>query len=908
MRTAIIPVALLAAALSPALAYRPPVDTAGPLTVKIEGPQEITRSDAPFAVAVLLENSGDVALTGTIQVRAIDRWQVSPAGAARFSVPAKSGTRVEFSVRLAEVTFNAHYPIHAFAEFELQGQRLRAHPILVVPVRLADPPRPQVVPPPAGPPAAVPPAPTGPPAGKPRTLGNAGGYDVRLWPGKRGLLDAIVGFEQGSKTLYFRGFQVRVLGSALEDPGSAARLSNVREEKADGRYRVRYRFKTWAGEFDLLTESWIEKGALRTRFAVENAPSRPWVSFHLEDVAAGPWSGKAKRIYAGQGNVVQDAKAFRLRYNGHFLSTSFVGMDFDTGVSMVQGVDVPPDHLAADPDTRLCSLHTPHNQVVSMIPVRDVWDGVKVFRDLNAPRAAASVQRLAGRFTFDLWRGRYADSARALRQAFRYGLTDSVVIWHRWQRWGYDYRLPDIYPPSTEYGTLEEFHELVAACKTNGVLFAPHDNYIDFYPDSDDFSYDNMAFTVDRKPQTAFFNRGLGAQSYHPRSDRVMPFVQRNIREISKGFGPDAYFIDVWSSEPPYDYYTSDGQFFDRVHTRDVWREAFAWIRDHMGGAPQISEAGADQYIGWMDGAASAHMRAEGGPERSNVWRIENSGTERVPWFDAAYHDVLVLQGAGYPGRYNSGQDNRGHGMYSDDYITTEVMTGHPPMVWDAFSRDTVRKYWLLHELMRGLSLRRIEKFAFSGDDIHRHEIRWDNGGLVWVNRGETVWAVKDRELPQYGFYARIPAAGGNLEGAIERRDGLIVEWSKSPSTMYVNARPVVPEPPPRAGSARTPQGPDPRLPRMNPEGREVTFGSVSTNGGARLTVSGGKLVVTPLPNGIPFRLKIRWPDLPWRLAAPAAVEALAEDGRVLRSSAVTLTGGELTLECQPDVFAYAVR
>jgi len=217
-------------------------------------------------------------------------------------------------------------------------------------------------------------------------------------------------------------------------------------------------------------------------------------------------------------------------------------------------------------------------------------------------------------------------------------------------------------------------------------------------------------------------------------------------------------------------------------------------------GSPRLSEAGADQYIGWLDGGAGAHMRAEGGPARSNVWRIENSDTERVPWFDIAYHDVFVLQGAGYPGRYNSGQDARLHGMYSDDYITTEVMTGHPGMVWDAFTRDTVRKYWLLHDLMRGPALRRMDRFAFAGGNLHRQQVRWDNGGLVWVNRGAENWTVEGHDLPQYGFYARVPSAGGAIEAAIERREGLIVEWASSPALLYANARPVTPDPQPARG------------------------------------------------------------------------------------------------------------
>ena len=905
---------LLAAVATFVLAFHPPVDTAGPLTARIEGPQQITQTARPEQLAVVIENSAEAAIQGAVRVEGIDRWRVEPGGKASFSVAGKSSTRLEFTITPSAVTYNAFYPIHAYVEFEWQGVRQTAHPILVVPVQLPNPPGPELPPdlkPPAGSAtsAAALPAPVVAPQGTARSLGAIDRYQVRMWPGQRGLLDAIIGFQDGPRQLLFRGFQARVLGSSLESPDSTNKLIEVREESAGSPYRIRHRFQSWAGPFDLVTETWIEKGALRTRFLIENATHRPWLHLHLEDLAAGPWSDRAVRIYAGAGNVMQDPQTFRLKYNGHFLSTSFIGIDFAGGMSMVEGVDVPPDHLFADPGLRSYSLHAPHNQVVTLIPSADVWTAARRFREISAPRAAGGVARVAGRFSIDLWRGRYADTAKSLARAFRYGLTDTVVIWHRWQRWGYDYRLPDIYPPSTEWGTGQKFLDLVAVCKKNGVMFAPHDNYIDIYPDSEGFSYDKVAFTSDRKPQTAFLNRGLGAQSYHPNSDAVLPLVRRNMKLIKNGFAPDAYFIDVWSSEPPYDYYAADGRFFDRLHTRDAWREAFAYIRDYLGGAPQISEAGADQYIGWLDAGAGAHMRAEGGPERSNVWHVETSDTERVPWFDNAYHDVFVLEGAGYPGRYNSGQDNRSHGMYSDDYITTEVMTGHPAMVWDAFSRDAVRKYWLLHDLMRGLVLRRMQSFAFEGTNLHRQQIHWDNDGQVWINRGEDDWQASQHVLPQYGFYGRVPARGGVLEGAIERRDGVIVEWSKSPEMWYVNARPVTPEPPSgRGGGGRGGRGPDPQLPRMNPDHRVVAFGALSTNGGFRLARGVGGLELTPLPFSPSFTVSIRWRDLPWKFAGPKEMEAVDEDGRVLRRAPVRMTGGEVRIDTEPDVFSYRIH
>jgi len=104
------------------------------------------------------------------------------------------------------------------------------------------------------------------------------------------------------------------------------------------------------------------------------------------------------------------------------------------------------------------------------------------------------------------------------------------------------------------------------------VLFALHDNYIDFYPDAEGFSYrERIAFHSNGTPVRAWLNEGRQAQSYRYRADQVEPFLQANLRWIRENLAPTAYFIDVWSSIGPYDYWTSDGRFFDRVFTRNSW-------------------------------------------------------------------------------------------------------------------------------------------------------------------------------------------------------------------------------------------------------------------------------------------------------------------------------------------------
>ncbi|MGB9877001.1 MAG: hypothetical protein ACPLPS_04455 [bacterium] len=624
-------------------------------------------------------------------------------------------------------------------------------------------------------------------------------YEVRIWEGNRGILDSTIGFVNGSKNLLFNGFKARILGDDLSDWRSTSILKSVRKTKKEGHIIYSHSFSNWLGDFDLLTDIWIEKGALRVKFWLENVPpARPWLVTYIEDISLGEWSEKVDKVYAGDGNVLVEPKAFNLWFDGHQLSTSFVGFEFKNGLSIVEGVDAVPSYLEVSPQSKLYTLHTPHNQIVSIIPAETTWQGAKIWREINGLKPAGGVKKLAGRFVFDLWGGGYKKSAEALERAFRYGLTDSLVVWHNWQRWGYDYRLPDIYPPNPQFGTLDEFLQLVNTCKKHGVLFAPHDNYIDFYPDAQGFSYKRISFTREGNPVPAWFNEGRKAQSYRWRADQLFPFLERNLRLIKEGFSPTAYFIDVWSSICPYDYWTDDGSFFTRLYTRDVWRKAFAWIRDFLGdSAPQISESGHDQLIGWLDGGQTNHLRVDIPPPGYYgwaVWSIQCKDAERIPWFDMAHHSKFALHGAGYEGRYVAGLDPRLHGIYSDDYIATEVLTGHPAMVPSPFGRDVVRKYWLLHDLMRALALKDIEDVQFVEGDIHKQFVKWDNGGEVWVNRGKEDWQVEGHILPQYGVYARVPAADGTVEVAIEKKEGVIVDWSRSPSMLFVNARPVVSE------------------------------------------------------------------------------------------------------------------
>ena len=66
---------------------------------------------------------------------------VEPASPVPFEVGPNGSASREFTVTPGPGSFTAHYPIAAQAEFEHQGRRYKAHPILILPTKLPDPPR-----------------------------------------------------------------------------------------------------------------------------------------------------------------------------------------------------------------------------------------------------------------------------------------------------------------------------------------------------------------------------------------------------------------------------------------------------------------------------------------------------------------------------------------------------------------------------------------------------------------------------------------------------------------------------------------------------------------------------------------------------------------------------------------------
>lgn len=619
-----------------------------------------------------------------------------------------------------------------------------------------------------------------------------GGMRAAVYAGPNGITDGILAFGSGDRVVTFEGMNIQVndreLGAWPE--GVGVEQCNV-SRSAEGTVKIVHRFQSAEGARDLIAEFWSEGSGLRLKIT---GPG-------ITDLALGRASHRAGRVYYGHGYCVVKPGKFVANGGGHDLSTSHVGFEFDNGVFLLNACDTPPGSLRIDPVAQTYALHTHPDTTFTFVPtLAGAWDAALKYRPLYDKSPAPAIRQKAGRFVFDLWGGSYAENTRLLRRCFDYGLTNSLAIIHVWQRWGYDYRLPDIFPPNPDLGTVEELAEQSRVCRQVGVLWGLHDNYIDIYPDATGFNYDQVTFNRDGQPRKAWLNEGRNAQSYQFRPDRVRPFLEHNLALIQPSLQPNTSFVDVWTSINAFDFYDRQGSFHSRTETLRHWGESFKLIRETFAGGPTISEAGSDQLIGWLEGADCQFLQISREGADFNL-SVPCDDWARVPWFDVVNHARFSLHGVGYSSRYQGGRSRAEHGIDSDDYISTEILTGHALMTDRAsMVRRTVRKYWLAQDFIESIALDDIVAVRCADGDLHRQVVDWKSGARVWVNRSQKDWRVEDRLLPPYGYLAR----NGAIESSIERIGLHVVEQSRSSCASYANARRYDPDAPLRIRPAAT--------------------------------------------------------------------------------------------------------
>ena len=473
--------------------------------------------------------------------------------------------------------------------------------------------------------------------------------------------------------------------------------------------------------------------------------------------------------------------------SGFGLSTRHVGADYANGLSVVQAVDGVQDSVACDGEKNLFSLHAHHDATFTFVPSsKGAFEAGRRFRAVAGYKASPGRAALGSRMCLDQWGGDYARAAEGLAKAAKYGLNDSIFVKHVWQRWGYDYRLPEIYPPA---GDASAFGAMRDACRAGGILFCPHDNYTDIYPDCDGYTYDLTVFNLDGTPQLAWFNPGRHARSYRWAPHAFHPWCLRNAKLLKEGYDPDAIFIDVFTAHGPFDYIDREGRFHSKNETSACWGRGFEMYRQGFRRPDTVcvSEAGQDHLVGIADAGQSDHFGAPKVLGRGNF-----ADSERTPWHDIATHNYYVLFAGGLGGRYQEedgwrkGGDAELHGYASDDYLSNGIIGGRNPMCDGPFSRNAVKTYWLQHDACAELGSAEFLDLKYEGN-IHCQHSFFSDGGEVWANRQtNATWRLPNGiVLPSYGYYARTR----ETESGVVEKDGVRYAFAKSPKGIFIDAR-----------------------------------------------------------------------------------------------------------------------
>ncbi|MEK6846943.1 MAG: MopE-related protein, partial [Nanoarchaeota archaeon] len=183
---------------------------------------------------------------------------------------------------------------------------------------------------------------------------------------------------------------------------------------------------------------------------------------------------------------------------------------------------------------------------------------------------------LRNRVVFDFWRtGSWANilqgntyfekSIDLFSRLKSYGLENMAIIYHQWQKYGYDCGFPTLSPasslappwnPTISYGGTPAMQALVNYVKSNGFLFALHENYRDHYDNNDYwqlptsspfYPFANLAKDDSGNVINAWYNSYCTAapQSKVLASDKMTLYAQDQSSQIDALYDPNADYLDV---------------------------------------------------------------------------------------------------------------------------------------------------------------------------------------------------------------------------------------------------------------------------------------------------------------------------------------------------------------------------
>ena len=406
----------------------------------------------------------------------------------------------------------------------------------------------------------------------------------------------------------------------------------------------------------------------------------------------------------------------------------------------------------------------------------------------------------------DIWDGRPFDAcADSLCELARYDIRDDYIIFHIWQRDGYDNGLPAHWPASARQGGESQMRNLSAASKALGHRLSLHENYVDYYPNFERFTTNDLSLRGDGAPEKAWYNEGTKVQSFAVKPGAILRLAHEQSPEIHARYGTTAGYLDVHSCVPPWFHVDRRAGEPDAGSLQAVWkahRALWRYEREIHGG-PETGEGNGHWFwSGWLDGVEAQF--GTGWPHEAGL-----TAPLLVDFNLLRVHPLQINHGQGYYERWFGRTPPWGGGIPMialDQYRMQEIVFGHAGFLSHDLWRDPAAA-WLEQHLVAPVTARhatqRIREIAYhiggtwvdtteamkrAGDPkevFGRVRIVYDNGLTIMANGIAGDFAIDGWTLPQFGWIA----TNRDFAAGTIRRGGAVVDFVDAPDYRFANAR-----------------------------------------------------------------------------------------------------------------------
>ncbi|NOY79778.1 MAG: hypothetical protein GXP31_02110 [Kiritimatiellaeota bacterium] len=404
-----------------------------------------------------------------------------------------------------------------------------------------------------------------------------------------------------------------------------------------------------------------------------------------------------------------------------------------------------------------------------------------------------------------VWRAHGASNrendAAFWRKVHRYGMTQVIVTDHEtgWRDGGESFTFRTR-PAPGKGGDAGQYKYARIMQDELGFVYGPYNNFTDFAPVNEFWSYDMISRTPDNQLQ------GAWARCYAPKPARAVEYCARLAPIIQKKFHFSTAYCDVHTAVAPW----SRVDYDPRVPGAGTFAAVFyaygeiMLLQKKAWNGPVYSEGGHHfPYCGLTDG---------------NYGQDQSYRLPENPWlvdFDLRkMHPLCCNFGMGNPGMFYGrnhamGTKRREIDAYIDRFLAATVAFGHPGfLAFEGGYRNALRSYFMLQQLHSRYTLADAAdiRYADAGGQLldssaalargayRRSQIvtRYTDGTVTVVN-GHPAERLKVRiderplDLPPNGY------AGWTRDGAVEvfsgDRDGTRCDYVVSPAYLYVDGR-----------------------------------------------------------------------------------------------------------------------